>query len=503
MTKAVHLLAPVFVAVLLTALLTSGIWLTAYFVGVKPNIKCDDPKGSDPTAPKADPGLDCTKECVYELVESMPWGMFPEDGDPVIRFNSTDGAWKRLMDRAEKQLEITAFYWSLLANDTGDKNFTWDDSAQLGTDVYNQLIEVGKRGVKIGINQDNSSGLYGAYESEHLVQLGYAQTRTLNFTRLVGGGVLHTKSWLVDDKHFYVGSANYDWRSLTQVKELGIAVYDCPCLAADLKKIFDVYAFMGASPDQKVPEEWPAEYSTAYNSKTPMNVRLGDETVLAYFSSSPPPFVPAGREHDGATLARVINNAEQFVYISVMDYAPATFYNGNDNYYWPLIDDAIRTAAFDRRVHVRMLISRWRSTRSEIYAYLHSLRSLDSELPCDRFKNRTTHKWECIEGTKGSIDIKMFEVPKYTVDIAYTRVNHAKYMVTETTSVICTSNWSADYFINTGGISFVVQTREGQSAAKLVEDMRKLHERDWDSAYATSIDEFTNDGQRINKTRVF
>lgn len=31
------------------------------------------------------------------------------------------------------------------------------------------------------------------------------------------GGVLHSKFWVVDDKHVYVGSANMDWRSLTQV----------------------------------------------------------------------------------------------------------------------------------------------------------------------------------------------------------------------------------------------------------------------------------------------
>ena len=45
----------------------------------------------------------------------------------------------------------------------------------------------------------------------------YFRVRSLNFTRLVGAGILHTKLWLVDRKHFYVGSANFDWRSLTQV----------------------------------------------------------------------------------------------------------------------------------------------------------------------------------------------------------------------------------------------------------------------------------------------
>lgn len=31
------------------------------------------------------------------------------------------------------------------------------------------------------------------------------------------GGVLHSKFWVVDGRHVYVGSANMDWRSLAQV----------------------------------------------------------------------------------------------------------------------------------------------------------------------------------------------------------------------------------------------------------------------------------------------
>lgn len=44
-------------------------------------------------------------------------------------------------------------------------------------------------------------------------------------------GVLHTKFWVVDQTHFYLGSANMDWRSLTQV-----CVYPAhlPCLLLNL-----------------------------------------------------------------------------------------------------------------------------------------------------------------------------------------------------------------------------------------------------------------------------
>lgn len=43
-----------------------------------------------------------------------------------------------------------------------------------------------------------------------------ADIRTVNMRELTSG-VLHTKFWIVDKKHIYIGSANMDWRSLTQV----------------------------------------------------------------------------------------------------------------------------------------------------------------------------------------------------------------------------------------------------------------------------------------------
>lgn len=45
-----------------------------------------------------------------------------------------------------------------------------------------------------------------------------AEVRSVDFPKLLGGGVLHTKLILIDRKDFYVGSANMDWRALTEVK---------------------------------------------------------------------------------------------------------------------------------------------------------------------------------------------------------------------------------------------------------------------------------------------
>lgn len=124
MQETSRIVAFVLLAFITSTILTSGIWLTAYFVGVKPNNGCKNDDSSKTI--DADSGPKCEQSCQYELVESMPIGLY--EGTSVLRFNSTADSWKKLMGLAKESVYITAFYWSLLANDTGD-NFKWDDSA--------------------------------------------------------------------------------------------------------------------------------------------------------------------------------------------------------------------------------------------------------------------------------------------------------------------------------------------------------------------------------------
>ena len=46
---------------------------------------------------------------------------------------------------------------------------------------------------------------------------GLAEVGIVNFKRIFNEGVMHAKLWTVDRKHFYLGSANMNWRSLTEV----------------------------------------------------------------------------------------------------------------------------------------------------------------------------------------------------------------------------------------------------------------------------------------------
>jgi phospholipase D3/4 len=45
---------------------------------------------------------------------------------------------------------------------------------------------------------------------------------------------------------------------------------------------------------------------------------------LLFFQSSPPPFCPDGRTIDSDAIVDVIDKADKFVYIAVMDYFPTT-----------------------------------------------------------------------------------------------------------------------------------------------------------------------------------
>lgn len=139
------------------------------------------------------------------------------------------------------------------------------------------------------------------------------QVRRVNFGRLTKG-VLHSKFWIVDRKHVFIGSANMDWRAITQVtpniysyrsvavnfntspssftvyfelqvKELGVVIYNCSSLAKDLRKIFQSYWVMG-QPNSSLPQPWPAKYDTDINKYHPLLVKTGNVSSTLYLTVS-------------------------------------------------------------------------------------------------------------------------------------------------------------------------------------------------------------------------
>ncbi|XP_046741298.1 5'-3' exonuclease PLD3-like isoform X2 [Diprion similis] len=406
-----------------------------------------------------DSGATCMDSCKINLVESIPIGMvYPNNS---VQHPSTYNSWMELIASAQSSIEIAAMYWTMTRQEVYP-----DDSAKEGEDVFEALLEAGRdRGVRLRFAQNIPSQKFPNEDTEYLAKKANAQVRSLDFPRLLRAGVLHTKLWIIDRVHIYVGSANMDWRSLTQVKELGLVAMNCSCLANDIAKIFDVY--WKVSEDGKIPAVWPESLTTKTNVSNPMNFTLGGNKYKAFIASSPPPMSPRGRTNDLDAILHCIDKAEKFIYISVMDFFPLTLYTPKMKY-WPIIDDALRSAAIEHKVHVKLLISRWKHSPPSADYFLNSLTVL-------------TNSYRNVK-----IEAKRFIVPTNPDfnKIPDTRVNHNKYMVTDIAAYIGTSNWSGDYFISTAGIGMVFEDVGNKNEESIRQQLEEIFHRDWNSRFA-------------------
>ncbi|XP_034024753.1 5'-3' exonuclease PLD3 [Thalassophryne amazonica] len=393
------------------------------------------------------------------VVESIPEGL---DFNSTITHPSIYQAWLSLMDEARSTLDIASFYWTLTNKDTG----THEPTAIQGETILKRLAEIsGKLSVRIAVNTPQESQ---PQDDLTLLNNSGADIRTVNMKELTSG-ILHTKFWVVDKKHFFIGSANMDWRALTQVKELGMVVYNCSCLAEDLAKIFEAYWFLGDS--QSIPSPWPSRFSTLYNKDTPLQLPLNDTPSSVYLTSSPPSLCATGRTPDLQSILSVIQSARSFIYVAVMTYLPTMEFSSSKRY-WADIDTELRRIAYEKKVKVRLLISCWDKSEPIMFPFLKSLAS--------------------VHNSKSTLDIqvRLFVVPASPSqkEIPYARVNHNKYMVTDKTAYIGTSNWSGDYFVKTAGSALVINQTASQSTQSTVQsELKAVFERDWSSSYSTPL----------------
>ncbi|XP_050784509.1 5'-3' exonuclease PLD3 isoform X2 [Gopherus flavomarginatus] len=343
-----------------------------------------------------DPDNTCSDPCRIVLVESIPEGMVYEDNSTVNP--STFQAWRSLLGGARNSLDIASFYWTL----TNDDTHTQEATADQGEEILAELLQLPQRGVSVRIAVSSPSSKQPLDDLQALEQSG-AAVRKVNMRRLTDG-VLHTKFWIVDKTHIYLGSANMDWRSLTQ--------------------------------------------------------------------SSPPALCAEGRTEDLHALLSVIDNASQFVHIAVMSYLPTMEFS-HPRRYWPTIDNHLRKAAYERQVHIRLLISCWEHSKPAMFPFLKSLAAMQD--------NRTHY----------SVEVRLFTIPvnETQAEIPYARVNHNKYMVTDKVAYIGTSNWSGDYFVRTAGSALVVNQSDTNAQGELSvrEQLQAVFERDWNSQYSSDI----------------
>ena len=368
-----------------------------------------------------------------QLAESFPVET-PFD-DPEI--GPADQLWIDLIGRAQRTVDLSQFYLSPREGEGPDRL----------RGVITMLEVAAKRGVQVRMLMDAKFQKTYPAELARLDALPNVDVQLLDVGKLTGG-VQHAKYFVVDGQIGWLGSQNFDWRSLDHIHEIGVAFTEPQAVSA-LQAVFNA-DWARTRGDATVP-------TTADPVKgQPVAVQYEGAEAQVLLVASPARLNPPGVATELPALISAIDAAKTAVNVQVMSYALV----GYDKVYWDELDRALRRAAA-RKVEVRLLVADW-STRKGKLAALQSLDVLDH------------------------LSVKVLTVPEHSGGpIEFARVIHAKYMTVDGAwSWVGTSNWSRDYFENSRDVGLTV------GSAAFAQDLDRVFERLWASAHAKAAVDF-------------
>ncbi|MFL6198350.1 MAG: phospholipase D-like domain-containing protein [Thermoanaerobaculia bacterium] len=363
---------------------------------------------------------------VLEIVESVPVETTLDHAD----LRDAYVVWPEMIDRAQKTLDFAEFYAS-------------DDPAnhQSRLETVTRAVErAAARGVKVRFLAEK---VFQKTYPELLARLGAKpgiEVRIYDFATF-GGGVLHAKYFLVDGREVYVGSQNYDWRSLQHIQELGARVIE-PGVARAFLDVFETDWALAGGGDRR--------NRTRSNYLFPVTV--GDAQVTPVFS--PTGWLPDPTLWDLPRLVEMIDRATRTVRVQLLTYKTTA----RDGSWFDPLDAALRRAA-SRGVQVQLLLADWSKRKGTI----EGLQSL-----------------QVIPG----IDVRMSTIPPFSGGfVPFGRVGHAKYMIVDGRRVwIGTGNWEGDYFTQSRNAGLVIDS------PKVGERLDRYFADAWGSPYAYDVD---------------
>jgi len=134
-----------------------------------------------------------------ELVESYP----VETTLDMAEIRNTADVWKELIAGAQISIDIETFYLS-------------DKAGEPLEEILKELVRAGERGVQVRIISE--AAFFKTYP-EPLNSLGQGENirvKIIDFGK-IAGSVMHAKYFIVDDRSVFLGSQNWDWRSLKHI----------------------------------------------------------------------------------------------------------------------------------------------------------------------------------------------------------------------------------------------------------------------------------------------
>jgi phosphatidylserine/phosphatidylglycerophosphate/cardiolipin synthase-like enzyme len=363
----------------------------------------------------------------FELVHTVPLDTELASAD----LRQPGPVWIELFDGAKSTIDIGQFYAA-------------DHPGSVLEQAIERLEAAGKRGVKIRfLLEEKGIRLSEASTLERLRAMPNLTLRVLPYGQL-SGGIIHAKYMVVDGRQAFVGSQNFDWRSLEHIHETGLRITDTT-VVGQVQAIFD--------------QDWQAQAALTAHSAVPLPM-AGQPPARSgnYLVASPQRYNPPGVGDSQLELPRLLSEAKHEVRVQLLDYAPLSYGPDKTRPYYAVIDNAVRAAAA-RGVSIKLMVSNWNTDALEL-PYLKSLAVLPN------------------------VQIKIVTLPQAKQGfIPYARVIHSKTLeIDGQVAWVGTSNWLGGYLDNSRNLEVVMRS---EAMAKRI---GQLHEQLWDGPYAKALD---------------
>jgi phosphatidylserine/phosphatidylglycerophosphate/cardiolipin synthase-like enzyme len=360
----------------------------------------------------------------YELVYCYPAETTLEEPD----LRQAQDVWPEMIDKARHTLDVNEFYITPSTGEPLEPTLAAMDRAA-------------KRGVKIRVILEKKMAKNDIDGIARLQQMPGLQLKIADWQALTGNGIIHAKYFVVDSTRAFVGSQNYDWRSLKHIHEMGLAVDDEP-VVSQVQAVFNhdwaIADLPGAAP--------------ADNISRP----IADDAARSFLVASPWAYNPAGVGDSESELVRLIGAAKDEILIQNLEYFPTSY--GKPPHFYGAIDNALRDASA-RGVKIKILVSHW-GTEEPQSAGLKSLSIMPG------VEARVITIPEAKEGT-----------------IPFARVTHSKYAIFDGKILwLGTSNWAGGYLDQSRNLEIVV--KDDALAARAAAVQKHL----WDSPYTAPLE---------------
>ncbi len=340
--------------------------------------------------------------------------------------------WLDMIKKAKKSIDIGQFYIHSISGEAMEP-------------VLKLISDKANKGVKVRMVVDKNMA-ESNYEESYFQGVKNIEIRKIDLSKLTNS-IMHAKYMIIDKNDTFIGSQNFDWRSLTQVHEIGFRIQDKD-FAESILEVFEIdweIAKTGNKPQIENKRLRSPEYRCYYDNE--------EITIRPAFS--PAVITPAKFSTELEEVLNLINNAEKSIYVSVMEYSLKSSYTG---YYLTDIDFALRKAAV-RGVSVKLLFTNW-ATKEPSISFIKSLSSMPN------------------------IEVKISSIPRLKERfIPFARVSHCKFMVVDNDKAwIGTTNWEPDYFLGSRNMSIVIQGKKPNLK------LRELFFNSWTQDYSEYVD---------------